>query len=329
LLASAPVLARDKTDVIVMRNGDRVTGEILQFEYGLLQLSTDDMGTINIEWNAIASIDSNFTFDVERIGGQRYAGVIATSEDGQSLVVQGTETASALPLSDVVRFDELEAGFWQRVSGSLSLGFNYTKSSGIQTGSLNVSSQYQGPRVKSKLDISTIETSSPETESTAREQISSTVEFRSERPSFLLLLNSLERNDELGIDRRLQSGAAIARYFLQDSDSEVMALAGAVANQEWTSGVDDEVSSLEAVFGVQWRIFRFSDPEVSLSSSAYLYPSITESGRRRGNLDISLRREVISDLFFDISLYESYDSHPPAEGTTTDYGIVTSLGYKF
>ena len=49
----------------------------------------------------------------------------------------------------------------------------------------------------------------------------------------------------------------------------------------------------------------------------------------RGNLDVSLRREIISDLFFDISFYESYDSAPPSGAETTDYGIVTSLGYKF
>ena len=29
---------RDKTDVIVLKNGDRVTGEILELEYGLLRL---------------------------------------------------------------------------------------------------------------------------------------------------------------------------------------------------------------------------------------------------------------------------------------------------
>ena len=61
---------RDKTDVIVLKNGDRVTGEILELEYGLLRLSTDDMGTINIEWSAIASIDSQYTFDVQRAGGR-------------------------------------------------------------------------------------------------------------------------------------------------------------------------------------------------------------------------------------------------------------------
>ena len=61
----------------------------------------------------------------------------------------------------------------------------------------------------------------------------------------------------------------------------------------------------------------------------FLYPSLTESGRRRGNLDVSLRREIVSDLVFDISFYESYDSDPPSGGETTDYGFVTSIGYKF
>jgi hypothetical protein len=336
VLSVAPANAqRTKTDVIVLKNGDRVTGEILELEYGLLRLSTDDMGTISIEWAAIASIDSQYTFDVQRAGGRRYAGVIATSQEGDELVIRDGDAEEAVPLASVVRVTELETGFWQRVSGSLSVGFNYTKSTGIRTGSINISSQYQAERLKATLDISAYETSSPDTEPSARENISSTVQFQRERPSFLMLLNSLERNDELGIDARLTTGGGLARYFAQDQDSEVMLLVGAVANQEWTNDVaegldaDDSQQSLEAVLGASWRIFRFNDPEVSLSSTAYLYPSLTESGRRRGTLDVSLRREIIDDLFFDISFYESYDSDPPSAGETTDYGIVTSLGYKF
>jgi hypothetical protein len=326
---------RGKTDVIVLKNGDRVTGEILELEYGLMRLETDDMGTISIEWSAIASIDSQYVFDVQRAGGRQYAGIIATSEDGQELVIRDEVGPQSVPLSSVVRVTELETGFWQRVSGSMSAGFDYTKSTGIRTASINVSSQYQAERLKATLDISAYETSSPDTETSARENLTSTVQFQRERPSFLMLLNSLERNDELGIDARLTAGGGLARYFGQDQDSEFMLFAGVVANQEWTNDeaesldADDSQQSLEGVLGASWRIFRFNDPEVSLASTAYLYPSLTEHGRHRGTLDVSLRREIISDLFFDISFYESYDSDPPSAGETTDYGIVTSLGYKF
>jgi hypothetical protein len=328
LLCVAPANARDKTDIVVLKNGDRVTGEITELEYGLLRLSTDDMGTISIEWAAIASIDSQYTFDVEQAGGRSFSGVIGTSPDGESLTIRDEDTEETIDVTSVTRITELETGFWERLSGSLSLGFNYTKSTGISTGSIAFSSSYQAERLRVTLDASAYETSSPDTESSSREQIASTVQFQRDRPSFLLLLNSLERNDELGIDRRLQSGAAIARYFRQDQDSEIMLLAGAVANQEWING-DESQQSLEAVLGAQWRIFRFSDPDMSLSSTLYAYPSLTESGRVRGSLDVSLRREIISDLFFDLSLYDSYDSDPPSEGEKNDYGIVTSLGYKF
>ena len=333
---SAQAADRDNTDVIVLKNGDRVTGEIEQLEYGLLRLATDDMGTINIEWSAIASIDSKYVFDVQVVGGLRHSGLIGTSDDGSELVIRDEGSGRSVAVADVVRIEELETGFWQRLSGSMSMGLNYTKSTGIRTSNINISSAYQGDKTKATLDISAAETSSPDTDKSERENITSTVQFQRERPSFVMLLNTLERNDELGIDARLTTGAGLARYFGQDEDSEIMLFAGAVANQEWTDsggdGVtleDDSQQSIEGALGATWRIFRFGDPDVSLASSAFLYPSLTESGRHRGNLDVSLRREIISDLFFDISFYESYDSDPPSGGQTTDYGFVTSLGYKF
>jgi Protein of unknown function, DUF481 len=336
LLGAFPASAqRANTDVITLKNGDHVTGEILQLEYGLLRLETDDMGTINIEWSAVADIQSAYTFDVQIVGGLRHAGTIDTSDDGSELVVREQGTGRSVALASVVRIEELETGFWKRLSGSMALGLNYTKSTGIRTANINISSAYQGEKIKATLDISAAETASPDTETSERENVTSTVQFLRERPSFVMLLNTLERNDELGIDARLTTGAGIARYFAQDQDSEIMLFAGGVANQEWTDAgdgtfeQDESQHSIEAALGATWRIFRFGDPDVSLSSSAYLYPSLTESGRHRGNLDVSLRREIVSDLFFDISFYQSYDSEPPSGGETTDYGFVTSLGYKF
>ena len=60
-----------------------------------------------------------------------------------------------------------------------------------------------------------------------------------------------------------------------------------------------------------------------------MYPSLTESGRVRGNLDFALRHELIEDLFIEISIYDSWDRKPPEDGEKNDYGIVTGLGYTF
>ena len=53
LLAMPAVAA--KTDVIVLINGDHITGEVKDLSYGQLKFKTDHMGTIYIEWDKIVS----------------------------------------------------------------------------------------------------------------------------------------------------------------------------------------------------------------------------------------------------------------------------------
>ena len=43
-----------------------------------------------------------------------------------------------------------------------------------------------------------------------------------------------------------------------------------------------------------------------------------------------MRREIVSDFYVAISVFDSYDSRPPAEGAEkNDWGPVISIGYKF
>jgi hypothetical protein len=328
-----PADARDKTDVVALRNGDKVTGEIKKLEYGLLELSTDHMGTVKIEWDQVASVESTHSFDVERIGGDRVYGSLTGGAAGV-LVVREAEAPQSVPLRTVTRLSGVESRFFDRVNGTLSVGYNYAKSSDISIGNINLAAQYDAPRLRSTLDVSANRTSSPGAESTDQESIQSTVQFLSEKPRFWVMLNTLESNEELGIEQRLQSGAAVARYLRQSPDSELTGLAGLTVNAERTTGEDSRQQSIEAVIGAQWRVFRFSDPEVSLSAGTALYPSLTESGRYRGSLNVTLARDLIKDLTLSLSVFGSYDSDPPqAEGATDvakeDYSIVTSFGYKF
>jgi hypothetical protein len=42
-----------KNDTVYLYNGDRITGELKKFEYGLLFLKADVMQTVNIEFDRI------------------------------------------------------------------------------------------------------------------------------------------------------------------------------------------------------------------------------------------------------------------------------------
>lgn len=41
---------QDRTDLVVLANGDRITGEVRGLSRGRLELDTDSAGTIHLEW---------------------------------------------------------------------------------------------------------------------------------------------------------------------------------------------------------------------------------------------------------------------------------------
>ncbi len=83
------------------------------------------------------------------------------------------------------------------------------------------------------------------------------------------------------------------------------------------------------MLNTEYEFFTYDSPKTTLTTSLTAYPSLTDSGRVRANLEFALRRELIKDLFVELSVYDSYDSQPPEEGGENDYGIVTGLGFTF
>ena len=59
-------------------------------------------------------------------------------------------------------------------------------------------------------------------------------------------------------------------------------VAGVVAAQESITSNPKQQTSAEGVLGLEWRVYKFSDPETSLTLGVSLYPSLTENERIAG-----------------------------------------------
>ena len=51
----------EKTDIVILKNGDKITGEVKRVGGGLLEFKTDTMDTVYIEWRFIAQVISQTT----------------------------------------------------------------------------------------------------------------------------------------------------------------------------------------------------------------------------------------------------------------------------
>jgi len=329
--AQAAVIAeREKTDVIVLKNGDRLTGRIISAQYGMLQLSSSFTGSVSIEWRAVQSITSKYMFRVERAGGAHFEGLISSDPEHNELRVNTARGEVLIPMEHVTEILPYDANFWQRLYGSVSLGYSYAKISGVGQTNFAFDARYSGSTVEATLNASAMATQDSTGTSTSQVDIASTVFFARPHGNFWGYLGDLQRNRSLGVDGRIVAGAAIGHRVLETNIAQVAGYVGLVYDQEWAAGTGSARSSVEGAFGGEWRVFQFAYPKVTLDSSLVVYPSITDSPRYRVSANVDLTTKISSRFAIKLSGYLNYDSRPPdPTATSTDYGIVTSLAYQF
>jgi len=330
---SGSAMAAPKTDVVVFINGDRITGEIKGLEHNQLRFSTYHMGTIYIEWDKIARVQTQQYLLLERSDGVRYYGQLAAGgEDGRLQVDRGDprSTPENVAIAAVVRAQPIEGGdFIDRLDGYVSAGLDFAKASDRR--SLDFAGGLSSrTRIREwSLDGSANITDDSAGETSERYQLGgSWRQFRQQR-DFYLGFGGLERNTELDLNLRTLVGAGYGRYFVQTNSADWLGGLGLAYSHENYSG-GATFDSLEAVFSTSFAIFRYDFPETDIGGALSVLPSLTQSGRYRAEADLRAKYEFVDDLYFEIKVYGSYDSKPPTEDTeTSDYGVVTSLGYSF
>ena len=328
--AAAGAETREKTDVITLHNGDRFTGRIISAQYGYLQLDSKHSGSLSIEWPSVLSIETHYDFRVVRFGGMHYAGHIRTTADGTGLIVGSGTSAVTVPMAEVSSIAPYEESFWSRVDGDVSLGYAFTKASDITQGNLGFNATYSGNDIQASIQATSVLSRDSSGTTTDQDTIQGTAFFLRPSPNFWGFLGTLQRDQTLGIDGRVVAGVALGRRLIETYKSEVVGIVGVVYNQEWPTGGSGSSSSAEGVIGGEWRIFKFSYPKISLDTSVLIYPSITESPRVRGTLNITLTYKFTERFALKFTEYGNYDSRPPEpNAATTDYGITASISYSF
>jgi hypothetical protein len=332
LMPVAPVQAAPKTDIIVFHNGDRLTGEIKGLERGQLELSTSSAGTVNIEWDKVASVETTQYLDVETVNGSRFFGKAPRGEAAGTMrvIVDGEPEGQVLRMTDVVRIAPIDqGGLIKRLDGYVTAGLSLAKADNETqldfSGGLNSRNEKREWSIDGQ---TTINSESNDRTTSAYDVTVSNRRFLRDR-WFLQGFGTVQGNDELGLNIREVLGYGFGRYLVQGPRNEWAAFVGLAGVRENFQKQDNR-NSLEGVIGTQYSYFRYDTPKRSLDLGLAVFPSLTQSGRVRAEADVTSRFELVEDLFFDVSAYGSYDSEAdPSAPSNTDYGLVTSLGYSF
>ncbi len=328
LAAHAPAGARPKTDTVVLRNGDRVTCEIKILSRGKLEVSTDSMDKLYIEWADVDSLRSGFYFRVTTSDGSLYFGSLEIRPGTSRLRVASDTTAVNLPTLSAVWIAPIEKTFWSRNKGTVKVGFNYSKSTDVAELYFDLSNRYRTPKTIVDTDANWTETDQ-ESERKTRASVGGSYAYLFPQGVTLSVGAKVERNDELNLKNRFLGLVGAGYNLIAGNESMLNVAAGLAVNAEQLYTETETKASLEGVLHGAYSIYLYNHPKTAVDLVVDFFPSITEKGRYRSDISVDIRREIVVDFFFDLEVYDQYDSGSSGDGATSDYGITTSLGYSW
>ena len=334
---AAPALARESTDVIVMKNGDHLTGEIKGMSQGVLYISMQYiLGTSDVQWSKVDHIESKQLFLVKTEAGNVYTGTLSTAEAAQGrpmtiAVVESSSKQAKLEQPDVVEMDQTSQRFWQRFNGEINSGISYTK--GNQSTQYNLSSTVTYPRERWSAGLSynsNLSTSTGVT-ATTRNQFSLTgLRLLRWNNWFYAGTAAFLQSSEQDIDLQSSLGAGVGRY-LSNSNHAKIYLMGGFGWQRTQYSPNLAVSNPQEVFtgvvGAGARLFRFN--KTTVDTKITLLPAITEPGRLYTNLNVTYYIKLSGSFSWNVSFYGNWDNRPPPTFSGSDYGTSSGLSITF
>ncbi|MGA8893074.1 MAG: DUF481 domain-containing protein [Anaeromyxobacteraceae bacterium] len=323
LLAATPAGARERTDVVTLRDGLAVPGEILQMSLGRLGLRTVDMGRVSIEWLRVTQIESTYVFAVEFSSGSTYFGPLHPGPDGTLLVGD-----RSVRLTEVVSITPVDDDFWNRVRAYADLGFSLAKANSALTLSASAGFDYRGEMFGGSATASTYLQDSSQVSATTENALALTGSYYF-KPWRVSLLGGLDQNAELGLDLRLSLGTDIAYAAIRNSFMELWLAAGVTVAREQYTGVSPDVA-VAGYLDTTWRAFRYASPELDTEIELSLLPVLNDLGRVRGTATGRVKYEVFSDFNVGMNLSYTFDTRPPdPEASRSDYRLTLSVGWSY
>lgn len=118
--ASANLLAADE---VVMRNGDRLSGELIRQGDGQLELKTSYAGTLTIDWTAVAEVRLDTPVAV-LLDDDKRVEVTSVAREGAQVRLQPSDARQPMMVSQdevaVIRPEPWETGNGHRLSGRIN-----------------------------------------------------------------------------------------------------------------------------------------------------------------------------------------------------------------
>lgn len=339
LIASTLLFA----DQITLKNGDRLSGEIVKSDAKTLTMKSDFAGTVNVTWDAVTVVTTNRPLAMTLSDGQVVRGKVTTEgETFQVATVQtGTVTTAKSAVTSIRSEAEQKAyetqierfrnpGMLDLWAGYLDAGLALTRGNARIT-TANTTARATRATPRDKIGVSFTVLKSTNSTSGVPETVANLIrggvryDVNIAKKAFAFGFNDLEFDEFQKLDLRFVVGGGGGYHVFKRDKSFLDLFGGASLNKEF---FQDNIrrSSGEALLGDElvyaWKTTTFSQKFV-------IYPNLTRTGSYRVNWDSGAVTKINSWLSWQISVGDRFLSDPVPGARKNDVIGTTGIRLTF
>ncbi|MEE8573630.1 MAG: DUF481 domain-containing protein, partial [Gemmatimonadota bacterium] len=329
LAATGSPLLAQKTDTLVVRNGDVMTGELKGLHRGKVEYSTDAAGTIWVKWTRVGTVETDKRFDIDLTDGSNYFGALGLGDEPNEVRIILERDTIVVATQAIVRMERLKDTFWRRLDGSIDLGMSFTQQNAKTDLNLDAEVKYKMDRNNFRFTTSTSFSRQDSVDNISR--LNTTFQYLREFGERWYYSGVVvgEQNSQLNLEIRGTFGGLAGLFFVQSNKVNLSSGLGlAYARERFTD--QEGNNALQGLLVTDFEFFSWGGLDTDLSSRLAVVPVLNQAGRWRIGFNASLSREIVSDFYLSVGLHEQFDSKPPTEDTEkNDFSVTTSFGWSF
>ena len=326
-------------DQVTLKNGDRITGQIVKKDGDKLTVKSELMGEVSIPWSAVTSITSSAPLLVVLPGDRSVTGALSSGEGTLQVATQsGTETA---PLADVAGIrDADEQKQWERLqhprlldlwAGYVDLGFSLVRGNAeTSTFSTTFNAARATRTDKVTLQFNEIYATaliSGKSAATAQAVRGGLDYNRNAGPRlFIDLFNQYEYDKFQDLDLRVVLGGGFGFKAIKP-DRTHLELTGGLDYDRAQFSTPLTRNSAEGYFGDDWS-YKLSGIS-SLTQSFRVFPNFTSGGEYRMNFDLGAATRLKKWLSWQVTASDRFLSDPVPGRKKNDILLTTGFRVSF
>jgi putative salt-induced outer membrane protein YdiY len=335
-----------RADVVFLKNGDRLSGTLVDARNANITLKSEVLGTLRIPLSNVQSFSVSepvvvVTESRESLEGQiefTSDGNWNLTRDGRSEVIEVEDLTLAMPSTPYRSALEGSSKPWRLWNGSFNIGYNIQNGDQkTNTMSTFVSAVRQLPdtlavsgnnwRTNYNL-VMLFSGASQNGVSVSSNTISSSLrqDYLFSPKDFVFAFGQFDHIESQGLDLRRTIGSGFGRDLIR-TNRTVLSTLGSLnyEHHKLTTGISEGSAEVRLGQTLGWQLM----DRVRLEHTLNYYQNVFNANKQRADASANLGFQINSHLSLNAGVVDLYLSHPAEGRRRNNFIFTTGVGFKF